>query len=166
MAVLSLAAAFSGCSTASRLAGDAYRFLPFTGKEDAAPPGGVAVKTRNLAMTMEFKPQTVRLSDDRQVEVKIRLRNTSKRFVQLQFPTTQRIEILVHGEGGKLVTQWSEDRSFDPAPSYVSINPGEHVEYATFIPTRDMQAGKPYTVTGFFPHHEELKAEKVLTPEA
>lgn len=157
----------TGCGTTSRLARKAYHTLPFTHEEaPARKPGTASIRTRNLALKMQISPIPVKLSDVRQLQVRIRLENISKRYVQLEFPTTQRIEILVHGENGKLVTQWSEDRSFDPTVSYVGINPGEHLEYSTTIPTRDMQPGKKYIVQGFFPQFEALKTEQIVVPEA
>jgi hypothetical protein len=108
----------------------------------------------------------VTLSDTRQIEVLIRLENISKRFVQLEFPTTQRVEILVHDETGKQIVRWSDDHAFEPVVAYVGINPGEHIEYTGSLSTRDFQPGRKYTVTAFFPSFEQLKAEEVIVPQS
>lgn len=157
--------ALAGCSTTSQIAGGTWRLL--TGQPSHPAPAGVASKrTSNLAMKMQLSPVPVRLPDTRQIEVLIRLENISSRFVQLEFPTSQRIEILVQDQTGKQILRWSEDHSFEPVSAYVGINPGEHVEYAESISTRDMQPGQKYTVTAFFPSFEKLKAEEVIVPQS
>ena len=133
-------------------------------KAEASEGGVTRVRTRRLAMEMRLNPLPVKLSDSRHLDVRITLENRSKRFVQLEFPSTQRIELLIN-EDGKLVTKWSDDQIFGPGPSYVGINPGERVEYASTISTRDLKAGRSYTVTGFFPSFEELTAQQTLVPE-
>ena len=158
-----------GCGTTSRVANRAYHLLPFTGPQpeegQEAQKGAVSTRKGNLVFKMELSPLPVKLSDVRQISVKISLENVSKRFVQLQFPTSQRIEILVRDDKGKLVTQWSEDRAYEQIPGYVGINRGERVEYATTISTRDLQPGKAYTVLAFLPHYEELRGEQAIVPE-
>lgn len=169
IAVVSLS--FGACSSTSRVASDIYHSLPFTGSQpEAAKPevpreGEQVVKAGSIVFRMQVTPLKVKLSDTRHLDVKIRLENTSKKFTQLSFPTTQRIELLVRSDDGKVITQWSEDRAFDPQPGYVSINPGEFVEYATTLSTRDLQAGRTYTVLGFFPNYDAFRAEQVITPE-
>ncbi len=169
--VLTVVAGFSvmllsGCGTTSRVANRAWHLLPFTG---AQPEEGLkrttATRKGDLVFRMELSPLPVKLSDVRQIAVKISLENVSKRFVQLQFPTSQRIEILVRDEKNRLVTQWSEDRAYEQVPGYVGINRGERVEYATSISTRDLQAGRTYTVLGFMTHYEELRSEQAIVPE-
>ena len=85
--------------------------------------------------------------------------------MQLQFPTTQRIDVLILDDTGKTIVKWSEDRIFAQSIDYVGINPGEHVEYTASVPTRDLQAGKRYVVQGLFPSFSDLKAEEALVPE-
>jgi intracellular proteinase inhibitor BsuPI len=124
-----------------------------------------AAKSKNFSIAVQVAPQPLKLSDTRQVAVTVVLTNKSKKFVQLEFPTTQRIEVLIRDRTGKLVTQWSEDQRFENAPSYVSLNPGERVEYSVNLPTRDLKAGQEYLVEGFFPNFEDLKAHKALVPQ-
>jgi hypothetical protein len=85
--------------------------------------------------------------------------------VQLEFPTTQRIEVLVRNRNGKLVEQWSEDQAFTNEPTLVTINPGERLEYSANIATRDMVGGESYTIVGYFPNYDQLKATKVIVPK-
>src|SRR5882672_4336779 len=50
-------------------------------------------RLRGLALDLQITPQTVKLSEDRQREIKVTLTNLSKPTVTLEFPTNQRIEI-------------------------------------------------------------------------
>jgi len=148
-----------GCGVTAKRA---YHLLPFTGP---APEEGKETRVGNLAFQMELSPLPVKLSDIRQLDVRIKLQNVSRRFEQLHFPTTQRIEILIRDEKGHLVTQWSEDRAYEQTPGYVGINAGERIEYSTSISTRDLLPGKTYTVLAFMPHYEALRSEKTIVPE-
>jgi hypothetical protein len=125
------------------------------------------VRLKELALTMQLSPLPLKLSDTRQLKVTLLLANRSSgRFVHLQFPTTQRFEILIHDtERNKLVTQWSEDQSFSNEPAYVTINPGERVEYNAVISTRDLVAGRAYTVEAFFPNFDKLRIQQAIVPE-
>lgn len=126
---------------------------------------GNIVKVKHLELTMDVSPLPVRLSETRQLQITVSLRNKSGKFVHFDFPTTQRIEVLIRNQAGKLVTQWSEDQSFSNEASYITINPGERIEYHVSVPTRDMTAGQPFTVEGFFPSFDDLKIKKVIVPE-
>ena len=163
IAVTVLVGGLNGCGTTQKVV---HYALPFTAKPTPAPPGVSGKRTRNLALKMQLSPMPVKLAEARQLEVRIRLENISRKFVQLQFPTTQRIEIMVKDETGKGIVKWSEDRLFENVTSYVGINPGERVDYTATVPTRDMQAGRKYTVTGFFPSFNDLKAETTIVPES
>jgi len=114
---------------------------------------------------LRLNPFPVNLSETRRVEVVIQLKNISSRFIQLEFPTTQRFEVLVRDEAGKLVSQWSEDQVFEATPGTVGINPREHLEYLGVFSTRDLRPGKRYTVKALFPNRSDLKAELSFVPE-
>lgn len=119
---------------------------------------------RQLTLTMTLEPQPLKLPETRQLKVTLTLTNSSKRFVQLEFPTTQRIEVLVKTMGGKLVEQWSEDHAFTNEPGLISINSGEHLVYSALVATRDLKPGEQYSVEGFFPNYEGLRVIKSLSP--
>jgi intracellular proteinase inhibitor BsuPI len=123
------------------------------------------VNWKRLIMTMNVEPLPLKLGETRQMKVTLQLTSKSKRLVQLEFPTTQRIEVLVRNQAGKMVEQWSEDQAFANEPTLVTINPGERLEYSVHIATRDMAAGQAHTIIGYFPNFEQLKATKVITPE-
>ena len=46
----------------------------------------------------------------------------------------------------------------------VAINPGERLEYAVNVSTRDLVAGETYTVEAFFPNFEPLRQSLPVTP--
>jgi len=157
-----LAGTLGGCGAR----GTGARPVAFFGGRPSAVSTGVASKrTRNLALKIQLSPVPLKLSDNRRVEVRIVLENISGKFVQLEFTTTQRFEILVKDDTGRVLEKWSEDRLFEPAAGYVGINPGEHVEYTATVATRDMQPGKRYAVEGFFPELPDLNAAAGLVPE-
>ena len=131
---------------------------------ESAPASEKTIKTRGLSLSLRLDPVPVRLSETRRLEATIRLKNSSPRFVHLEFPTTQRFEMLVRDPAGKLVVQWSEDQVFQAAPGYVGVNPGESVEYHAAFATRDLQPGKRYIVTVFFPARDDLKLELPFVP--
>ena len=114
---------------------------------------------------MDVSPLPVKLSEARRLAVTVSLRNKSGKFIHLEFPTTQRIEVLIRNQADKLVTQWSEDQSFSNEASYITINPDERIEYNVSVATRDMTAGQPYTIEGFFPSFDDLKIKKTIVPE-
>ncbi len=156
-----------GCQTTSRVARKTWHLLPFTEPRPQAQTEAEAeAKWRGkLVFKMELSPLPVRLSDVSQIAVRISLKNVTGRFIQLHFPTTQRIEILIRDDKARLVTQWSEDRAYEQTPGYVGINGGERLEYSTTISTRDLQAGKTYTLLGFMPNYEEFRSEQKIVPE-
>lgn len=123
------------------------------------------VRAHGLALSIRLDPVPLRPSEARRMQATVRLRNVSSRFIHLEFATTQRFDVLVHDNSGKLLVQWSEDQAFEAVPGHVGINPGESVEYHAAIATRDFQPGKRYTTTVYFPSHDELKVELPFTPE-
>lgn len=127
--------------------------------------GSDSGRSKKLTLEMRLDPQPLKLSESRQIHATVVLRNNSKKFVGLEFPTTQRIEVLVRDKTGKVITKWSDDRAFENEPSYVSLNPGERLEYSALLATRDMHAGESYLVESFFPNFDELKVRKSVVPE-
>ena len=137
----------------------------FRGDPSRTDKHGV-VHTRYLSLKMEVTPLSFKLGETRKLNVSLQLLNKSKKFIDLEFPTTQRIEVLVRDAQGKVVQTWSEDQSFTSDTSHVTINPSERVEYMASVATREMVAGQTYTVEAFFPNFEELRVKKAVKPEA
>src|ERR1700746_2408148 len=69
-------------------------------------------RLRGLALDLQITPQTVKLSEVRQLGVKVTLANLSKRPVALDFPTNQRIEIYLVDSGGAILAKWSDNNAF------------------------------------------------------
>jgi len=143
----------------------AGKLIPFRGKKKPVAVSKTSSATfRGLEMKMTVEPPVPKLGEHRQITVTLRLQNKGKRLVQLDFPTTQRMEVLVRTTAGKMVEQWSEDQAFQNEPGLVAINPGERLEYAANISTRDFAGGQDYIVEGFFPNYETLRATLKITP--
>ena len=131
------------------------------------PFGGGAGKTNNgkLAAEMKLSPLPLKLSETNRLKVTVTLLNHGKKLAPLDFPTSQRIEVLIKNSAGKTIEQWSQDQAFTNEPTVVTINPGERAEYSVEVATRDLSAGQSYLVQGFFPKYDELKAQQTLVPE-
>lgn len=134
-------------------------------KDGTAAHPADAVTWKDLGLSMIVAPQPLKLTENRVVKVTLQLSNKGRKLVQLEFPTTQRIEVLVRNSAGKLVEQWSEDQSFANEPTLVAINPGERLEYSVSVSTRDLAAGEKFFIDAFFPNYEQLKATTQIVPE-
>ena len=119
---------------------------------------------RQIEVSMGVSPLPVSLSQTRQLEVVLKLFNRSKKFVQLEFPTTQRIELLIRDAQGKMITQWSEDHAFAAEVGLVSINPSERIQYTARISTRDLEPRKGYNLEAFLPQFPELRSDLKFVP--
>src|SRR5207249_9175138 len=74
-------------------------------------------RLRGLALDLQITPQTVKLSEVRQLAVKVTLANLSKRPVPLDFPTNQRIEIYLKDSGGDVLAKWSDNHAITEKPA-------------------------------------------------
>jgi hypothetical protein len=83
---------------------------------------------------------------------------------QLHFPTSQRVDAVVKNTAGKVVEHWADDHRFENEPGIVAINPGERLEYHLNVATRELSAGSEFTVEGFFPNYEPLRASAKVVP--
>lgn len=125
----------------------------------------VSVKrTKFLTLTLQISPEVVKLPETRRIKVSLDLRNHSKRYVRLEFPTTQRFDALIREKNGQPLVRWSEDESFSNESANVIINPGEHLEYIAMLPTRDLAAGRLYEVEFFLPNSPELSITRSFVP--
>lgn len=133
-------------------------FHPFASSEKI--PQYKNPKIRGLVLTVELPSEPVKLSEVRQLPVHILLTNRGDRAVELNFPSEQRIEILLRDAAGRAVTRWSDNRAFAEAVGTLLINPGEHVEYSETIATRELVSGKVFTVEVTVPAYPELDAQR------
>jgi hypothetical protein len=121
-------------------------------------------RLRGLILELKLSPQPVKLSEVRQLEVKITLTNVSKRAVTLDFPTDQRIEIHLKNSSDVVLTTWSDNHAFDANAGAVLINPGEHIYYPETIATRELTPNKVFVAEVFFPQYPDLRVrQKFLT---
>ena len=124
---------------------------------EKTPTDMKATGFRGLEIGLKVDPPMVKVGDVKQVKVTVTLINRGKKIVQLDFPTSQRIEVLVKSKEGKTLEQWSEDQAFNNEPTLVAVNPGERLEYPVSVATRDMVVGETYTVEAFFPNFDQLR---------
>jgi hypothetical protein len=139
---------------------------PFGGGGDKAPeaPKYKDAKLRGLVVSVEVSPQTVKLSEVRQLDIKATLTNTGKKSIELNFPNDQRIEIYLLNGGDVVLTKWSDNHAITEKPGSVLMNPGEHIEYNEKIATRDLARDKVFVAEVFFPAYPELRGrQKFLT---
>lgn len=121
-------------------------------------------KLRGLILELQLAPQSVKLSEVRQLEIKATLTNRAKGAITLDFPTDQRVEIYLMNSAEVVLTKWSDNHAVNEKPSLVLINPGEHVEYKETISTRDLTPNKVFIAEVFFPKYPDLRIrQKFLT---
>jgi hypothetical protein len=119
---------------------------------------------RGLLVTVELSPQPIKLSEVRQMDVKVRITNKAKKPVTLEFPNAQRFEIMLKNAAEQVLTTWSDNHAFAEVAGTVFINPQEHIEYAETIATRELTANRVYVAEVYFPKYPELRVrQKFLT---
>lgn len=114
---------------------------------------------------LEIDPAEFSLQDRREVNVTFIIRNNTRKIMRFDYPTTQRIEILTKDSAGNVIERWSDDRAFDEREGVLFINPGERVEYAETVPTRDMKPGETYIIEGEVPDNPDLTTSRPVTPQ-
>lgn len=117
-------------------------------------------RLRGLTVDLQITPQTVKLSEVRQLGIKLTLANISKRPVTLDFPTNQRIEIYLKSSEGNILTKWSDNHAITDKPATILINPQERIEYNETIATRDLTPNKVFIAEVFFPQYPELRVRQ------
>jgi hypothetical protein len=117
-------------------------------------------RLRGLTVDLQIVPQTIKLSEVRQLGIKLTLANMSKRPVTLDFPTNQRIEIYLMNSEGEILTKWSDNHAIAEKPATILINPQERIEYNETIATRDLTPNKVFIAEVFFPQYPELRVRQ------
>ena len=121
-------------------------------------------RIRGLVLSLELSPQPIKLSEVRQMDVKVTITNKSKRPVTLEFPDSQRFEIYLRNSAEEVLTTWSDNHAFTQVLGTVLINPQEHIDYAETIATRELTPNKVFIAEVFFPQYPELRIrQKFLT---
>lgn len=137
---------------------------PFGGSKTKEPKER-GTNFRQLEMGLLIEPNPVKLAENRQIKVTLTLTNRGGKMAQLEFPTSQRVEVLLKAKSGQTIEQWSQDQAFTNEPTLVTINPNERLEYSVNVATRDLAAGEAYTVEGFFPNFDALRKARAVTVE-
>lgn len=135
---------------------------PFGGKKDKEE--GPKTGWKNLSVTLTTDPVAVKLPEAKSLQVNVIVANQGKELVQLDFPTTQRIEVLLKTEGDKVLSKWSEDQKVDEEQGFLVVNPDERLQYTANISTREMSAGTSYVIEAYFPTYPQLRASTTVTP--
>jgi hypothetical protein len=134
---------------------------PFAGKgAKAAGKGG----WRELSMTLAIEPATIKLPDTHSLRVKVSVVNHGKNGVQLEFPSPERVAVLILDDAGKVRARSAAEQKGDPEQGLLIINPEERLEYTATVPTGTLSAGQSYTVEAIFPEFPELKAHHPIAP--
>ncbi len=128
-------------------------------------PKGRGTNFRQLEMGLQIEPSLVKLSENRQIKVTLTLTNRGGKLAQLEFPTSQRVEVLLKAKNGQTIEQWSQDQAFTNEPTVVAINPKERLEYSVNVSTRDLVAGETYSVEAFFPNFDPLRKARTVATE-
>ena len=129
---------------------------------------GKKANPQGLVAEMRFSPDPVKLGETRQIDVTLIVRNASKkRLASLKFVTSQRLEILLRDlSNNKVLSQWSQDRTFDPNGGYLLVNPGERLEFNQSITTRELKAGHTYNLEAYLVGYDrELRVTRVVIPQ-
>ena len=117
-----------------------------------------------VEMRLKIIPEFVRLSETRSLEVHLLLINRSRKPVNLIFNDGRKYDFILRDATGKKLVQWSDDQPLTQAESYVIINPGERAEFVGNISTRDMSAGRLYTLEAMVIGYDKMRMSLQLSP--
>jgi Intracellular proteinase inhibitor len=90
--------------------------------------------------------------------------NRSKKPANLMFNDSRKYDFILRDAGGRKLAQWSDDQPVNQAPGYVIINPGERAEFVGNVSTRDMVAGRTYTLETIVVGYDRMRVVIQLTP--
>lgn len=158
---------FTLLTACSLLPGHRKAAKPALSDETATAGVGKRASARGLTIEVKESPDPVKLGENRTIECRVLVRNTTKKTVSLKFSTTQLIEILLREvDSGKVVSQWSTDQSFVAMTRYLIINPKERLEYVQPLTTRDLKPGKAYNLEAYLiGYDQDLRATRPLIPQ-
>ena len=117
-----------------------------------------------MEMRVKVNPDVIRLSDTRTLEVHLQLINRSKKPINLLFNDSRKYDFILRDANGKKLAQWSDDQPVNQTPGYVIINPGERAEFVGNVSTRDMVAGRTYSLEAVVIGYDKMHQVIQLTP--
>jgi len=164
----------AGCSSSSGV----YRWVPFVGKSKKDQTSTSLAKPKKsdpfgpvtgpvyygVEMRLKIVPEFVRLSETRSLEAHLLLINRSRKPVNLIFSDSRKYDFILRDASGKKLVQWSDDQPLTQTESYVIINPGERAEFVGNISTRDMSAGRLYTLEAMVIGYDKMRMSLQLSP--
>lgn len=121
-------------------------------------------KTQDLRVTVE--PALFSVTQNSELSVTLKITNKKKEIVMLHFPSNQRLEIVVKDDHGKVLSRWSQDRSFEPTDDTVVINPQESIFYTEKISTTGMEDGKSYRLDVSLANQPQYLVSEIITPQS
>ena len=165
---------FAGCSSSSGV----YRWVPFVGKskkdqtstplanpKKSGPYGPVTGPVYyGVEMRLKIVPEFVRLSETRSLEAHLLLINRSRKPVNLIFSDSRKYDFILRDASGKKLVQWSDDQPVTQTESYVIMNPSERAEFVGNISTRDMSAGRLYTLEALVVGYDKMRLTLQINP--
>ena len=110
-----------------------------------------------IEVRLEANPRVVRLADTRTIEARLMLINRARNTVNLYFNDSHRYDFILRDATGKKLVQWSDDQPLSQNLSTVIINPDERAEFTGTVSTRDMVAGRTYTLEGLVVGYDKLR---------
>jgi hypothetical protein len=166
----------AGCSSSSGV----YRWVPFVGKGKKDKSNTALAKPKKsdpfgpitgpvyygVEMRLKIVPEFVRLSETRTLEAHLLLINRSGKPVNFIFNDSRKYDFILRDANGKKLAQWSDDQPVTQTPGYVIINPGERAEFVGNISTRDMSAGRSYTLEALVVGYEKMRLTLQVSPSS
>jgi hypothetical protein len=80
------------------------------------------------------------------------------------FNDSRKYDFILREDSGRKLAQWSDDQPVNPAPGYVIVNPGERAEFVGNVSTRDMVAGRTYTLETVVVGYDRMRVVFQLSP--
>lgn len=123
-------------------------------------------KWRNTPTSQKIvvEPPQFSLADRREVTVTYVIENNTKKILRIDYPSTQRVEIITRDPQEQIIEKWSDDRAFEQREGVVFVNPKERIEYTEKVPTRDMKPDLTYSIEGSVPNNPQYTHRHLVTP--
>ena len=167
-----VAVGFTGCSSSTGL----YRWIPFVGHAKGQGTPKVAKVNQNnlngpvtgpvfygVELRIRTAPPIIKLADTHTFEAHLVLINRTKKTVTLIFNDSRHYDFILRDATGRKLAQWSDDQPLNQNPGYTIINPQERAEYIGNLSTRDMVAGRTYTLEGFVVGYDTMRLSMQIT---
>ena len=135
----------------------------FTGMFSSVKLG--SLRTPPASAKLSIDPTAFPLNDRREINVTYSIFNNSKELSRIEYPTSQRIEILTYDGQGKVIDRWSDDHAVHDEEGIVVINPHERIEYQEKIPTREMKAGQSYKIEAKVASEPNFISQQFVSPK-